>query len=206
MHSDNSIHVPTILATCLMFWPIKHPKLLAWRRKIKLTSPNAFWILQYVYIDSELFFHRPVPEGMKIQPVSEDYVRIVDSTWKFSGEHTEMFIRHLVEQHPSIVMTTDNGQHVGHLVGQSYGTMGMLYIQPEFRRKGYAKVIGSQLAQKYREMGDDLYTVVEFGHSASLDLNRFLNIKPLPNYQIAWMTFTPKECWKCKCASKRSCV
>ena len=68
---------------------------------------------------------------MKIQPVSEDYVHIVHSTWKFSEEHTEMFIRHLVEEHPSIVMTTDSGQHVGHLLGQSYGGMGMLYIQPE---------------------------------------------------------------------------
>ena len=131
---------------------------------------------------------------MKIQPVSEDYVRIVHSTWKFSGEHTEMFIRHLVEQHPSIVMTTDSGQHVGHLMGQSYGTLGMLYIQPEFHRKGYAKVIGSQLLQKYREMGEDPYTVVEIGNSISLNLNRSLNIKPLPNCQVAWPTFTPKEC------------
>ena len=138
------------------------------------------------------FSNRPVPEGMKIQPISEDYVRTVHSTWKFSGEHTEMFIRHLVEQHPSIVMTTDSGQHVGHLVGQSYGAMGMLYIQPEFREKGYAKIIISQLAQKYREMGEDLYTVVETDNSAALNLNRFFNLTPLPNCQIAWMTFTPK--------------
>ena len=131
---------------------------------------------------------------MKIQPISEDYVHIVDSTWTFSGEHTEMFIRHLVEQHPSIVMTTDSGQHVGHLVGQSYGGVGMLYIQPEFRRKGYAKVIFSQLAQKYLEMGEDPYTVVEIGNSISLNLNRSLNIKPLPNCQVAWPIFTPKEC------------
>ena len=189
-----------------MFWPIKHPKLLAWRKKIKLTSPNALWILQYVCIDSELFFHRPVPEGMKIQPISEDYVRIVDSTWAFSGEHTEMFIRHLVEEHPSIVMTTDNGQHVGHLMGQSYGGMGMLYLQPEFRRKGYAKVIISQMAQKYFEMGEDMYMVIQVGNSASLNLSRFFSFKLVPNFQTAWLTSTPKECWKCKCASNICCV
>ena len=131
---------------------------------------------------------------MKIQPVSEDYVRIVHSTWRFSGEHTEMFIRHLVEQHPSIVMTTDSGQYVGHMLGQSYGGIGMLYIQPEFRRKGYAKVIISQLAQKYLELGEDLYMVVETDNSASLNLGPFFNTKPVPNIQIAWVTFTPKEC------------
>ena len=131
---------------------------------------------------------------MKIQPISEDYVRIVHSTWKFSGEHTEMFIRHLVEQHPSVVMTTDSGEHVGHLVGQSYGTLGMLYMQPEFRRKGYSKVLGSQLAWKYHEMEEDPYTIVEIGNSAALNFNRSFNMKPLPNFQITWMTFTPKEC------------
>ena len=131
---------------------------------------------------------------MKIQPVSEDYVHIVYSTWKFSGEHTEMFIRHLVEQHPSIVLTTDTGQHVGHLLGQSYGGMGMLYIQPEFRRKGYAKVIISQLMQKYLEMGEDVYMVIETDNSTSLNMSRFLN-KPVPNVQIACrVTSTPKEC------------
>ena len=131
---------------------------------------------------------------MKIQPISEDYIHTVHSTWTFSGEHTEMFIRHLVEQHPSIVMTTDSGQHVGHLVGQSYGAMGMLYIQPEFRRKGYAKVIFSQLAQKYLEMGEDLYMVIEIDNSASLNWCLFFNMKPVSNIQIAWVTFTPKEC------------
>ena len=131
---------------------------------------------------------------MKIQPVSEDYINIVNSTWKFSGEHTEMFIRHLVEEHPSIVMTTDSGQHVGHLLGQSHGGPGMLYIQPDFRRKGYSKVILSQLARKYREMGEDMYMVIEVDNSASLKLCRFFNLKPVPNIQIAWVTFTPKEC------------
>ena len=132
---------------------------------------------------------------MKIQPVSEAYVPIVQSTWKFSGEHTEMFIRHLVEEYPSIVMTTDSGQHVGHLLGQSYGGVGMLYIQPEFRRKGCAKVIFSQLSQKYLEMGEEMYMVIETHNSASLNLSRFFNLEPVPNVQIALrVTFTPKEC------------
>ena len=91
-------------------------------------------------------------------------------------------------------MTTDSGQYVGHLLGQSYGGMGMLYIQPEFRRKGYAKVIFSQLAQKYLEMGEDLYMVIEIDNSASLNWSRFFNMKPMSNIQIAWVTFTPKEC------------
>ena len=174
--------------------------------KIRLTSPDAFWVLQYVYIGSELFFNRPVPEGMKIQPISEDYVQIVDSTWKFSGENTEVFIRQLVEQHPSIVLTTDSGQHVGHMMGQSYGGMGMLYIQPEFRRKGYAKVIVSQLAQKYFDMGENAYVVIEADNSASINLHQSLNIKAVPNFQIAWMIYTPKGCCKCKCAEKKCCM
>jgi len=131
---------------------------------------------------------------MKIQPISEDYVRIVDATWTFSGEHTEMFIRHLVEEHPSIVMTTDSGQHVGHLLGQSYGGMGMLYIQPEFRGKGYSKVISSQLMQKYLDTREDVYMVIQTDNSASLNLSLFFNTKPVPNFQTAWVTSTPKEC------------
>ena len=131
---------------------------------------------------------------MKIQPVSEDYIHIVHSTWNFSEEHTEMFIRHLVEEHPSIVMTTDSGQHVGHLLGQSYGGVGMLYIQPEFHRKGYAKVIISQLAQKYIETEEEVYAVRDTDNSAANNLHQFFNIKPLPKLQTAWVTSTPKEC------------
>ena len=131
---------------------------------------------------------------MKIQPISEDYVHIVDSTWTFSGEHTEMFIRHLVEEHPSIVMTTDSGQHVGHSLGQSYGGMGMLYIQPEFRRKGYGKVIIIQLAQKYFETEEEVYAVRDIDNSAAQNLHQFFNIKPVPNIQTAWVISTPKEC------------
>ena len=105
-----------------------------------------------------------------------------------------MFIRHLVEEHPSIVMTTDSGQHVGHLLGQSYGGMGMLYIQPEFRRKGYSKVIIPQLAQKYFETEEEVYAVRDIDNSAAQNLHQFFSIKPLPNIQTAWVISTPKEC------------
>jgi len=99
-------------------------------------------------------------------------------------------------------MTKDSGQHVGHLLGQSYGGMGMLYIQPEFRGKGYSKVISSQLMQKYLDTREDVYMVIQTDNSASLNLSLFFNTKPVPNFQTAWVTSTSKECWKCKCASK----
>ena len=141
---------------------------------------------------------------MKILPISEDFVRIVDSTWKFSEEGSEVFIRELLKRHPSVVLTTNSGQHVGHMMGQGFGAIGMLYVQQEFRRKGYAKVIVSQLAQKYFDEGEDAYVVIEKDNSASMNLHLSVGFKVVPDIQLAWMRYIPK--CSCKCMTKKCCV
>ena len=43
-------------------------------------------------------------------------------------------------------------------------------------------------------MGEDAYVVIEADHSASINLHQPLNFKAVPNFQIAWMVYTPKGC------------
>ena len=153
---------------------------------------------------STLLFNSPVPEGMKSSPIPDDYISIVDSTWKFTEEGTESVIRQLLEHHFSVVLTSDDGQHVGHMMGQSYGSMGQLYVHPQFRRKGYAKVIISQLAQMYFDKGEDAYVVIEDDNLPSINLHLSVGFKAVPDFKMAWMIYTPKGC--CKCMSRKCCV
>ncbi|XP_070192148.1 glycine N-acyltransferase-like protein 3 isoform X2 [Littorina saxatilis] len=136
----------------------------------------------------------PVPEGMKISPVTEDVVDVVNSTWKFICEGSDLYIRDLVRHQPSVFLTMEDGQHVGHMLGNSYGAMGMLYIQPHFRRKGYAKVIVSQLAAKYFEEGCDVYVMIEEDNEKSINLHHSVGFKTVPNFKVAWMRTVPKTC------------
>ncbi|XP_076448037.1 glycine N-acyltransferase-like protein 3 isoform X2 [Babylonia areolata] len=147
----------------------------------------------------------PVPEGMKIRPISDADVGIVNSTWKFATDGSDVFIQQFIQQFPSVYLETEGGVHVGHMLGTSCGTIGMLYVNPEFRRKGYAKVIISHLAQKYFDGGDDACVFVEETNSPSLSLHQSLGFKVVPGLTINWMKCGPKGCCRAQ-LDKKCCV
>ncbi|KAL8559386.1 hypothetical protein ACOMHN_045106 [Nucella lapillus] len=119
----------------------------------------------------------PVPKELKVQPISNAEVKKIQSTWKFSSFAKESYIQSFVEKYPSFCLVTKTGHYVGHLIGTSYGTMAFLYISPEFRTRGYAKVIISQLSQKYFDRGEEAYVFVEEDHLASKNLHKSLGFR-----------------------------
>ena len=151
--------------------------------RICLCLPNLF------------VFTRPVPDGVKISAISEEDVDVVNSTWKFSGAVTADFIRNQIMHSPSVILKSDSGEHIGHMLGETSGTIGILYVQPPFRGKGYAKVIISQLAHQYFDMGEDVYVFVEESNPVSLNLHRSLGFKVVPDLQLSWIECYPETKW-----------
>ena len=131
-----------------------------------------------------MLFNRPVPEEVKMLPISEEHVTVVDTTWKFTTEGSDSYIKDLIQHHPSLILFTECGQHVGHMLGKGNGTLGMLYVQPQFRRKGYAKVIISQLAQKYFDKGEDVYVTIEEDNPNSINLHQSVGFKIVPDLKL----------------------
>nr|KAG5691454.1 hypothetical protein BaRGS_017297 [Batillaria attramentaria] len=120
-------------------------------------------------------------------------VDTVNATWKFASKGSDMFIRAMVQQFPSAALLTESGQHVGHMVGEHYGPMGMLYVQPEFRGQGLAKVIVTNLAQKYFGLGEDAYVIVETTNEKSLKLHQSVGFKVVPDIMVAWLGCGPQN-------------
>ena len=136
-------------------------------------------------------FTRPVPDGMKTSALSEQDVGTVNSTWKYCTERTLVYIRDQVQHFPSVVLKTDSGQHVGHMLGESSGTIGNLHVLPEFRKKGHSKILVSQLARQYLELGEDVYVFVEETNAVSFGLHQSLGFRVVPDVQILWIRSNP---------------
>ncbi|KAK7101779.1 glycine N-acyltransferase-like protein 3 [Littorina saxatilis] len=176
----------TLSAVPDSLWPVVMA--LIEEKKVGPVQPEPALLLKATRQDLKQI---PVPEGMKISPVTEDVVDVVNSTWKFSNDGSDLYICDLVRHHPSVFLTMEDGQHVGHMLGNSNGSMGMLYIQPHFRRKGYAKVIVSQLAAKFFEEGRDVYVMIEEDNEKSINLHHSVGFKTVPNSKVAWMITAP---------------
>uniref|UniRef100_A0A0B6ZAY4 Glycine N-acyltransferase-like protein n=1 Tax=Arion vulgaris TaxID=1028688 RepID=A0A0B6ZAY4_9EUPU len=121
---------------------------------------------------------RPVPAGLHLRsldPVNDPY--IVMSTWKHSRKYADDFVRALVKCFPSVGLFDKDDNCVGYELGLQDETVGLLYVMPEARGQGLAKVIISQLAHKYFEIGLPTSAVVISGNEASLKLHQNLGFK-----------------------------
>ncbi|XP_076448066.1 glycine N-acyltransferase-like protein 3 isoform X2 [Babylonia areolata] len=128
----------------------------------------------------------PAPEGVKLRSATTADVGVIISTWKFGSNATEAFVRTWIQDFPSVYLETETGQHVGHMTGKSGGTMGLLYVNPEFRRKGYAKVIVTQLAQKYFDRGE-VYVRIQDDNQPSQCLHKSLGFREVPDSKVVVM-------------------
>lgn len=122
----------------------------------------------------------PLPDGMKLVKVTEEMADKINSTWKYADKGSDKFIRSLVRSFPSLALLSDRGQHIGHMVGRSPQSMGFLYVQPEFRGRGFGKIITSNLAQKYFDVADDVYMFVESTNLPSLKLHEAVGFQTVP--------------------------
>ncbi|XP_076448554.1 glycine-N-acyltransferase-like protein 3 isoform X2 [Babylonia areolata] len=129
----------------------------------------------------------PVPEGTKLRAATTADVSRIFSTWKFAGDRTDYLIQERVERYPSVYLETDTGHHVGHMLSTNYGTMGMLYVNPDFRRKGYAKVLISHMAQKFFDMGKDAHVFIEEDNSPSRKLHEGLGFWVVSGMKFVWV-------------------
>ena len=138
---------------------------------------------------------RSVPKGIAALPISEDDIATIEQTWDtFDSEFRGDYIREQIQHFPSVVLKSESGQHIGHGLARSGGMMGMLYVLPSFRRKGYAKVIISQLAQTYFECGEDAYAIVRTDNYISQKVHASVGFKILPEVTLCLLRYLPKEC------------
>ncbi|KAL8612196.1 hypothetical protein ACOMHN_018485 [Nucella lapillus] len=131
---------------------------------------------------------RILPAGLKFQAVSETEARTICTTWKYSQFASETYMKKQIEESSSVYLATEHGRHVGHMICRSYGTIGLLFVNPEFRGKGYAKIIVSQLAQNLFDRGDDaVYVFIEEDNIPSRNLHEAMGFREVSGGNSTWL-------------------
>ena len=131
---------------------------------------------------------------MTTSPIAEEDISIIDQTWTLFGSGSSAdYVRDQIQHFPSVVLKSKSGHHVGHMFARSGGMIGALYVLPSFRGKGYAKVIVSQLAQKFFECGEDAYVIVSTNNQQSLHVHASVGFKVVPEVTLTLYTYLPRE-------------
>ena len=67
----------------------------------------------------------------------------------------------------------------------------MVFVMPQHRRRGYGKVVVSQLASVYLKRGLKAMVCIEETNDVSTKLHENLGFKVIPELRIGWLTVNP---------------
>ncbi|CAG5132323.1 unnamed protein product, partial [Candidula unifasciata] len=135
---------------------------------------------------------RPVPRDLTMRdldPLTD--TDLVISTWKYSRAHADEFVRALITHFPSVGLFDQNNQCLGFELTLQDETTGLLYVLPEARGRGLAKVIISQLAHKNFALGLPAAALVVSGNATSLKLHLDLGFRIL--CELTYVLHIPRD-------------
>jgi ribosomal protein S18 acetylase RimI-like enzyme len=126
---------------------------------------------------------KPLPDGrISVRTADEqDLPMLIDSYHLISPEELEKVVKR-----NSILLGYSQGQMIGFIGEHLEGSMGILYVFPEFRHKGYGAALQSHLIAKTMEKGFIPFGQVEKKNHASLCLQKKLGMSQSENL-IVWM-------------------
>ncbi|KAJ8361479.1 hypothetical protein SKAU_G00180040 [Synaphobranchus kaupii] len=126
----------------------------------------------------------------RISSLNESHVSLVNKTWKFGGdEKAFQIIKHLISHFPTCCITDEEDRPVSWVLLYDYCAMGPLYTAPEYRGRGYAKILISTMATRLHTQGYPVYCLVEEDNHLSYKLFKKLGLTEDPSYRSAWYEF-----------------
>ena len=105
------------------------------------------------------------------------------------GEHYHMISKKELEdavKRQAVLLGYDRDRLIGFIGEHAEGSMGMLYVFPEYRRMGFAAELQTHLIAKTMEKGYIPFGQVEKSNQASLRLQKKLGMT-LSEHLIVWM-------------------
>lgn len=122
--------------------------------------------------------------------LNESHIPVVNETWKFGkGEYSVKFLKNIIRYFPTCCILNENSQPVAWILTYNYCAMGMLYTQPDHRRKGYAKLLISTMSKRLHTQGYPVFCFVEEENQLSYRLFKSLGFEEEPSYRAAWFHF-----------------
>ncbi|XP_061174333.1 glycine N-acyltransferase-like [Saccostrea echinata] len=128
----------------------------------------------YVYtFPSDMILPLKIPDGFKLSELQQTHVENVRNAWPYRDEfeqYTDLrqWIRYHFDNFPTVCIETEDGRPVAWEFQQEYGAVGMLHVEPEYRRLKLGSVVTRILAQKLVKDGQLVFACVDDRNETSV--------------------------------------
>ncbi len=145
--------------------------------RLHITHETPVW--QIAYLSKELF---AVNSKLTFEFAQREQIEWIKQNYdKESPENIEK-----LAADKKIYCAFADGEFVGFIGEHPEGSMGMLHVFPEYRRKGYAEALEKLLANEYIKQGRIPYGHVVVGNEPSIALQKKLGFKTA-NEKVYWL-------------------
>ncbi|KAJ8361476.1 hypothetical protein SKAU_G00180010 [Synaphobranchus kaupii] len=127
---------------------------------------------------------------LRLSSLDESHVDLVNRTWKFGqGALSVRMIRDMICSFPSCCLLDEEGKAVAWILTYATCALGLLYTAPEYRGRGYAKILISTMATRLHAQGYPVYCFIEEENHLSYKLFKKLGFTEDPSYRATWFRF-----------------
>jgi ribosomal protein S18 acetylase RimI-like enzyme len=136
---------------------------------------------------------REIPNGFKMTELNQTHVENIRDTWEYKDgfEHlTDLrsWINYQVSNFHTVCIETEDGRPVAWELQQEYGGIGMLYVEPEYRRANLGSIITRTLAGKLVKDGLFAFAFVEDINETSINFHKKNGFMLMP-FKVAFVFY-----------------
>ena len=114
---------------------------------------------------------------------------------------TEVFIKegvyhrveHGLKHHPTVAIRDTEGNLAAFEMTSQYGSMSMLHVEPEHRKKGLATAVVLQLCKRLHQRGMETYCHVDVINEESFYLHKICGFVIEEGAEVRWILFKPES-------------
>jgi len=139
----------------------------------ELHGDHADWIYQVCHVHSlwprsQLPTPPRPPPSFSLAPLSPSHIPLLAAAWKFTDEYTVPMLERQVGLGRVLgLFPPDNTDPAAWMQIYSFGSLGMLWVDPAYRRQGLASYLVSRLAEKAGQAGLLPYVHIEDDNALS---------------------------------------
>ena len=129
----------------------------------------------------------------------------MNDQWSFGKtEEGLKYAEYQIKNCLNLCLRGENNEIIAFEIVQLNGSMGMLHVKEEYRRKGLAKFIILTLSKKLHGMGLPVFCYIETLNGVSIELHEKCGFEIVPDGSVMWLNYQPKGC--CQCQKPKCCV
>ncbi|KAG9335855.1 hypothetical protein JZ751_003612 [Albula glossodonta] len=129
----------------------------------------------------------------RVVPLTPAHAELINSTWKYGGDRSSFnSVLSYISNYPSLCVLGEEGRPVSWLLLYQHSALGLLYTLPEYRRRGYARLLVTTMARRLLDDGRPVYCFVEEGNTLSYRLFTSLGFHHKSDHRAVWFQLNPR--------------